>query len=81
MKYIVIIALFLIGCSTGSDNTGNTVDPILEPEQQLTRLAFFGNSITSHSPSPDIGWQGDWGMAASMESLDYVNQTANRMDR
>ena len=31
------------------------------------RIAFVGNSITRHAPSEELGWPGDWGMAASGE--------------
>lgn len=37
------------------------------------RVLFFGNSITRHSPKADIGWYGDWGMAASSRENDYVH--------
>lgn len=37
------------------------------------RIMIIGNSITRHSPSPGIGWYGDWGMAASAEDKDYVH--------
>ena len=29
------------------------------------RAVFIGNSITLHSPAPQIGWHYNWGMAAS----------------
>ncbi len=43
------------------------------------KLLFLGNSITRHSPAPQIGWHGDWGMAASSRENDYVHQTMKRV--
>lgn len=37
------------------------------------RVLFFGNSITLHAPKADIGWNHNWGMAASSEDKDYVH--------
>jgi hypothetical protein len=37
------------------------------------RVLFLGNSITLHGPKPDIGWEGNWGMAASSLDRDYVH--------
>ncbi|MDR1093684.1 MAG: hypothetical protein LBL66_06000 [Clostridiales bacterium] len=37
------------------------------------RVLIAGNSITRHAPAPELGWDGDWGMAASAKEKDYVH--------
>lgn len=44
------------------------------------RVLFFGNSITRHAPKADIGWHGDWGMAASAPERDYVHLVVKALD-
>jgi alpha-galactosidase len=37
------------------------------------KVLFVGNSLTLHAPKADIGWSGNWGMAATAEAKDYVH--------
>ena len=43
------------------------------------KVLFIGNSITKHGPAPDIGWNGNWGMAASDLENDYVHLVVNSL--
>ncbi|MBQ8405597.1 MAG: SGNH/GDSL hydrolase family protein [Clostridia bacterium] len=44
------------------------------------KVLFIGNSITRHEPKPEIGWEHDWGMAASAKEKDYVHVAVNFLD-
>ena len=55
-----------------------------EPEVKLSairRILFLGNSITWHGAKADIGWVGNWGMAASAEDKDYVHLMTSAIAR
>lgn len=41
------------------------------------RVLFVGNSMTRHGILPEIGWYGDYGMAASSKDKDYVHIVMN----
>lgn len=45
-----------------------------------TKVLFIGNSITNHRPAPEIGWFGNYGMAASAKEKDYVHVAASLLD-
>ena len=38
------------------------------------KLMTYGNSIHKQEPDSSLGWNGNWGMAASSEDKDYVHQ-------
>ena len=44
---------------------------------EANRILFLGNSVTLHGPDASIGWSGDWGMAATTQSKDYVHTLTN----
>jgi len=44
-----------------------------DEEVPINKVLILGNSITQHVPEPSMGWYGNWGMAASTETNDYVH--------
>ncbi|MBQ7374231.1 MAG: SGNH/GDSL hydrolase family protein [Clostridia bacterium] len=44
------------------------------------KVLFIGNSITRHEIKSEIGWDGDWGMAASSRDKDYVHITVKLLE-
>lgn len=57
----------------------NEIISYINPKGMGTRVLFVGNSITRHGKMPEIGWNQDWGMAASSEENDYVHIVASKI--
>lgn len=55
------------------------VTKVIKDDNAL-KVIFVGNSITLHAPKPEIGWEGNWGMAASKKEYDYVHRVVRGLE-
>lgn len=94
VRAILIAALALVTFTAATSLASDvTADPSTPDKTQSTpnkaelrignlrvsKVLFLGNSITLHGPAPKIGWNGNWGMAASTQDKDYVHLLVNRI--
>lgn len=49
-------------------------------ENADVKILFLGNSMTRHGKAEELGWFGDYGMAASCEQNDYVHRLVKKVE-
>jgi hypothetical protein len=80
LRCIYLIGIFLcvlvVSCNEGSENGNEGSENYLKKYN----IYFLGNSITLHGPNEGIGWNGNWGMAASAEENDYVHKLIKKIE-
>lgn len=57
----------------GRKSLPKTVQPSSQSDE-IFEFVFLGNSLTKHVPMANIGWTGNYGMAASKVENDYVHK-------
>jgi lysophospholipase L1-like esterase len=48
---------------------------------KVNKLLILGNSVALHGPAPQIGWNGNWGMAASSREKDFAHVLHSRVSK
>jgi len=78
MKYIYAFIL-LISCTK---EIREIKDRIIAPPSnaKINSVLILGNSILRQPPIPDIGWNNDWGMAATTIDSDFVHLLTKEID-
>ncbi|WP_316818483.1 SGNH/GDSL hydrolase family protein [Pedobacter nyackensis] len=49
--------------------------------QKIKNVVILGNSIVAHPVKTSIGWNADWGMAASVRDSDFVHRLIHKIHK
>ena len=57
----------------GAEPSSQNQSEIKIGKLRINKLLILGNSVALHGPAPQIGWTGNWGMAASSLDKDFAH--------
>lgn len=69
----LVISIILVLFTYLSAQSGEVIKKKNSQKNKIKTVLILGNSITKHPPKPEIGWTGNWGMAATAKDSDYVH--------
>ena len=72
LRYLSLLCFLLLTMIVQADEKATPAVP---------KILLLGNSITLHGPAPEIGWTGNWGMAATAEDKDYAHLLLASIER
>lgn len=78
-RHFAALALTLSVTLSACGGSGDSEPAPTTSSTPVSKVLVIGNSLALHPPAPDIGWTGNWGMAASEAAKDYPHVTASTL--
>lgn len=73
LRIITIITILIMSsCTLPDEYEKNNVETNKGIKKDI-RVLILGNSILRHDVAPNLGWYGDWGMAATAPDKDFLH--------
>lgn len=71
IKTILLLVSILAMASASSCKKDKAIEN--DPDPEFSNVVILGNSITYSPANAEVGWNGNWGMAASAPEFDFVH--------